>query len=72
MPAAGPAPPRTRRAAGSGAAFFVGVFPADVKMTADWRDRPAAPRTVAYARLPLRVPLVLWARNVAEAAGRPA
>lgn len=71
--AAGLALPRTRRtAARATTAFFVGVFPANVKMAADWRDRPAAQRTAAYARLPLQVPLVLWARNVARTAHRPA
>ncbi|MFF0462516.1 hypothetical protein [Streptomyces mexicanus] len=64
--AAGLAAPRTRRAAAlAAAAFFVGVFPANVKMAVDWRRRPAAQRAVAYGRLPLQVPLVLWARGVA-------
>ncbi|MFD7994903.1 DoxX family protein [Streptomyces mexicanus] len=64
--AAGLAAPRTRRAAAlAAAAFFVSVFPANVKMAVDWRRRPAAQRAVAYGRLPLQVPLVLWARGVA-------
>jgi uncharacterized membrane protein len=67
--AAGLAAPRTRKAAArASAAFFVGVFPANVKMAVDWRDRPAPQRTAAVARLPLQVPLVLWARSVARAA----
>ncbi|MFH8486784.1 hypothetical protein [Streptomyces longisporoflavus] len=67
--AAGVALPRTRRpAALATAAFFVGVFPANVKMAVDWRSRPAPLRAAAIGRLPLQVPLVLWARNVAEAA----
>ncbi|MEU1040632.1 DoxX family protein [Streptomyces sp. NPDC005551] len=65
--AAGVALPRTRRAAAlATAAFFVGVFPANVRMALDWRHRPAPLRTAAYARLPLQVPLVLWARGVAR------
>lgn len=67
--AAGLVLPRTRRAAAlASAAFFVGVFPANVKMAADWRDRPTPQKTAAFARLPLQVPLVLWARGVARAA----
>ena len=65
--AAGVALPRTRRAAAlATAAFFVGVFPANVQMAVDWRDRPAALKAAALARLPLQVPLVLWARGVAK------
>ncbi|MEW1926970.1 hypothetical protein [Streptomyces sp. NPDC088360] len=64
--AAGVALPRTRRtAARATAAFFVGVFPANVQMALDWRGRPAPLRAAAIGRLPLQVPLVLWARNVA-------
>jgi len=65
--AAGVAMPRTRRLAGlATAAFFVGVFPANVKMAVDWRNRPAPLKAAALARLPLQVPLVLWARGVAR------
>ncbi|WP_394436062.1 DoxX family protein [Streptomyces sp. SGAir0957] len=65
--AAGIALPRTReRTANATAAFFVAVAPANVKMAWDWRDRPAALRRVAAARVPLQVPLVLWARKVAR------
>ncbi|MGW2705846.1 DoxX family protein [Streptomyces sp. NPDC001340] len=65
--AAGLASPRTRAvAAKTAAAFFVGVFPANVKMAVDWRHRPAPQRNAALARLPLQVPLVLWARSVAR------
>ncbi|MFI2762130.1 hypothetical protein ACH5A3_25215 [Streptomyces echinatus] len=65
--AAGIAAPRTRAsAAKAAAAFFVGVFPANVQMALDWRHRPAPLRTAALARLPLQVPLVLWANGVAR------
>jgi uncharacterized membrane protein len=64
--AAGVALPRTRRTAAlATAAFFVGVFPANVKMAMDWRHRPAPLKAAAFGRLPLQVPLVLWARSVA-------
>ncbi|MFJ9352089.1 hypothetical protein [Streptomyces sp. NPDC101237] len=65
--AAGIALPRTRgTAARAAAAFFVGVFPANVQMAVDWRHRPEPLRTAALARLPLQIPLVLWARGVAR------
>ncbi|MER5511178.1 hypothetical protein ABT052_38525 [Streptomyces sp. NPDC002766] len=65
--AAGIALPRTRKAAAlAAAAFFVGVFPANVKMAVDWRDRPAPQKAAAMGRLPLQLPLVLWARSVAK------
>lgn len=65
--AAGLAVPRTRRtAAVAAAAFFVGVFPANVKMAVDWRHRPASQKAAVIGRLPLQIPLVLWARSVAK------
>jgi uncharacterized membrane protein len=65
--AAGIAAPRTRRTAALAAAgFFVGVFPANVKMALDWRDRPTPQKAAALGRLPLQVPLVQWARSVAR------
>ncbi|MFD5312773.1 DoxX family protein [Streptomyces ardesiacus] len=71
--AAGLALPRTRRAAALGAAaFFAGVFPANVKMAWDWRHRPAPLRAAALGRLPVQVPLVLWARAVAQGSGERA
>ncbi|MFB6843080.1 DoxX family protein [Streptomyces sp. NPDC056361] len=63
--AAGLAVPATRRRSARAAAlFFAGVFPANVKMAHDWRNRPTPAKAVAYARLPLQVPLILWARSV--------
>ncbi|MER7925799.1 MULTISPECIES: DoxX family protein [unclassified Streptomyces] len=65
--AAGIAVPRTRRTAALAAAgFFVGVFPANVQMALDWRDRPTPQKAAAYGRLPLQIPLVVWARSVAK------
>ncbi|MER5942332.1 hypothetical protein ABT121_34060 [Streptomyces sp. NPDC001928] len=65
--AAGVALPRTRKpAALAAAAFFVGVFPANVKMAVDWRNRPAPQKAIAFGRLPLQIPLVLWARGIAK------
>ncbi len=62
--------PRTRRrAALAAAALFVAVFPANLQMAWDAADRSAAYRAVTYARLPLQVPLVLWALSVARVDG---
>ena len=50
------------------AGFFAAVFPANVKMAVDWREASPARRAVAYGRLPLQVPLVLWGLKVAREA----
>jgi uncharacterized membrane protein len=64
------AAPRTRRFGGLLAALlFVAVFPANVKMAIDWSDRPVWMRVLAYGRLPLQIPLVLWAVFVYRRAG---
>jgi uncharacterized membrane protein len=60
--------PRTRRSGGvAAAALFTAVFPANVQMAVDWRRRNVARQAIAYARLPLQVPLVWWALKVAAA-----
>ncbi|MFJ4898398.1 DoxX family protein [Streptomyces sp. DT20] len=68
--AAGLVHPRTRPiAARATAGFFVAVFPANVQMALDARHSPAVPRAAALGRLPLQIPLVMWARKVARAEG---
>jgi uncharacterized membrane protein len=53
---------RTRRIAlWSAAALFVAVYPANLYMAWDWRDRELSDRLVAYGRLPLQIPMVWWA-----------
>ncbi|ROS76556.1 putative membrane protein [Cellulomonas sp. PhB143] len=70
--AAAVALPRTRRLGGlASAALFVGVFPGNVTMALKSRPdaRSVAMRpAVAWSRLPLQVPLVVWALRVARAA----
>jgi uncharacterized membrane protein len=57
--------PTTRRlGAAAAAVLFVAVFPANVQMALDWRARPLPEQLVAYGRLPLQIPLVLWALRV--------
>ena len=48
------------------AALFVAVFPANVQMALDWSDRSPVEQAVAYARLPLQIPLIWWALRVAR------
>lgn len=69
--AAAVAAPGTRRAGAlAAAALFVGVFPGNVQMALDARRSPsAAYRTVAYGRLPLQLPLVLWALRLRRSRG---
>lgn len=58
--AAGLLHPRTRRAAGLvSAALLVAIFPANVQMAMDL-NRKGSPtaRAIAFARLPLQVPLI--------------
>ena len=70
--AAGLLVPRTRRAAGlATAVLFVAVFPANLQMALDADHRSDAYRAVVYARLPLQVPLVVWAASVARGTGPP-
>ena len=57
----------TRRLGGWLAALlFVAVFPGNVQMAIDWSDRAFLPRAASLLRLPLQIPLVLWARRVAR------
>jgi uncharacterized membrane protein len=71
--AAAVAIPRTRRLGATAAAvLFVVVFPANVQMAVDWHSRPLTDRLIAYGRLPLQVPLVLWALKVRGGAVSPA
>ncbi len=63
--AAAVAHPRTRRTGAlATAVLFAAVFPANVKMAVDFRARPRALRYGAYVRLPLQIPLVMWALRV--------
>lgn len=65
--------PRSRRlAAGLAAALFVAVFPANVNMIREWVDESPAMKTLAWARLPLQLPLIALAVIVRRGARRPA
>ena len=61
--------PATRKWGGpASAALFVVVFPANISMTVRSRRRPLWYRVVLFARLPLQVPLVLWALRMGRSA----
>jgi uncharacterized membrane protein len=57
-------PPTRRAAAWTTAGLFVVVFPGNVQMALDAGRGPAWYRAATVARLPLQVPLVLWAAYV--------
>lgn len=66
--AAGLANPTTRRAASrASAVLLVAVFPGNVTMAVRSGGRPGWYRAVAWARLPVQVPLVLWALRAGRA-----
>ena len=67
--AAGLLHPKTRRAAAAATALlFVAVFPANIQMALDGGgDR--VPAWAAWLRLPLQVPLVVWALRVFRSTG---
>lgn len=51
---------RTRtRAAIAAIVLFIAVYPANVYMTWDWRDRELSDRLVSYVRLPLQF-ILIW------------
>jgi uncharacterized membrane protein len=67
--AAAVANPRTRRrGALTAAALFVAVFPANIKMALDAEG--TGERVLTYARLPLQLPLVVWAWKVSRGTPR--
>ena len=59
--------PRTRRLAGWGAALlFLSVYPGNIYMAYDWRDREISQQLVVYLRLPFQIPLIWWAISIAR------
>lgn len=59
--------PGTRRTGGLvAAALFTAVFPGNLQMAVDWSDRGLLEQAIAYGRLPLQIPLVLWGLRVAK------
>lgn len=59
--------PRTRRPAGwATAALFVAVLPANVQMALDAGGRSPAYVAAVWGRVPLQLPLILWAVRTAR------
>lgn len=58
--------PTRRRGAIAALWLFIGVYPANLYMTWDWRDRSAGEQFVSWARLPLQFVLLWWAWRIAE------
>lgn len=52
------------RAALAAVVLFVAVYPANIYMTWDWRDRELSERMVSYARLPLQFVLIWFAVRI--------
>ena len=46
------------------AGLFVAVFPGNLQMAWDWRTRKPQEQAAAFGRLPLQIPLVVWALRV--------
>ena len=69
--AAGLLHPRTRRVAGyASAVLLVVVFPGNVKMADDARrSRSTRFKTIAYARLPMQLPMIRAALRAARTTG---
>ena len=44
--------------------LFIAVYPANIKMAIDWRDRPMPYPLIAIARLPLQFGLFYWAWSI--------
>lgn len=64
---------RTRRVGAlSAIVLFIGVYPANLYMTWDWRDRPVSEQVVSYGRLPLQFVLIWLAWRVFTSTRTPA
>jgi uncharacterized membrane protein len=63
--------PRWRRVGAIAAiVLFLAVYPANLYMAWDWRDRPLGDRLVAYGRLPLQFVLIALAIRIMRASRR--
>ena len=51
-------------------ALFVAVYPANIKMAIDWRNRSLPSQLIAYGRLPLQFGLFYWAWGIIKALKR--
>jgi uncharacterized membrane protein len=47
--------------------LFIAVYPANIKMAIDWRNRSLLSQILAYGRLPLQFGLFYWAWGIIKA-----
>jgi len=57
-----------KRAALAAFVLFVAVYPANLYMAWDWRDRPASEQLISYGRLPFQFLFIWLAWRVARSA----
>lgn len=64
--------PRTRRAGAlSAVILFIGVFPGNIHMVRAWKRKPVWPwKVIAWARLPLQLPMIGAAWSIYKAEKR--
>jgi uncharacterized membrane protein len=61
--------PKTRKRAAWGAVvLFIAVYPGNLYMAYDWRDRELSQQLVAYGRLPFQFLLIWWAITISRKA----
>jgi uncharacterized membrane protein len=56
--------PTRRYGALAALALFVAVYPANIQMAYDWRNRSVGEQLIAYGRLPIQLVLFWWAWRV--------
>lgn len=61
-----------RRGAFAAVALLIAVYPANLYMTWDWRDRPIGDQIVSWVRLPLQFVLIAIALSIAGPTDRRA
>jgi uncharacterized membrane protein len=55
-----------KRAAWGAVVLFIAVYPGNLYMAYDWRDRELSQQLIAYGRLPFQIPLIWWAVTIAR------
>jgi uncharacterized membrane protein len=61
-------PSTRKRAALAAFVLFIAVYPANLYMAWDWRDRPFADQLISFGRLPFQFLFFAWALSVARGA----
>ena len=60
-----------KRAALAAFVLFIAVYPANLYMAWDWRDRPFGDQLISFGRLPFQFLFFAWALSVARGAEDP-